>query len=832
MKKLLPLIILLLSLNTHLKAQRDPSKEILIFFKEGANREAKQENGETILRPTIKKQRLKSSLAKLGINEINLEVANPKFNEADTIKAMKDNTYLQLPNMAKLFRFRVPDDKSKKDLIEALNKLPEVLYAEANGSVAPLLIPSDTRFNQQWGLRNTTTIGADIHAEAAWDIYTGNANNIIGIIDGGVDATHVDLNDKISGGDTGFGWSGHGIHVAGIAAAESNNSQGVSGVDWNARIHAQRIDNTSDDVDTFNAIVDAVDFSPNLFVINNSWSLVDENRIPKNSLTVRQAFAYAYKSNRTSVVSMGNSHVVGQPTDGTEFPAGFDNVIAVGASDISDRVANFSNRGNHIDVTAPGVNIMSTFTNGGYTNQSGTSMASPHVAGVASLLKGFNPSLANDDIENIIRLSADDLNNPGLNDGTGPGFDQSSGAGRVNAERALNFLRAPFSLDKLSATGGTVSSSTGFFTQQFLAASNIADGNYVVKRHEVRRQITFSKSYCDIPNVWGVGFNARGWSLANPNFGEGFTEVVPGTVTQTGATLRTFVYEVTTIGGTALGFFPATPSNVIFSYTVHGIAPTLNGSNLICATANYSVANQPIVSSITWSSSNPSGLSINPTTGVATRVNNYNGPATITATINGGCGGVNLQRNVWVGNPPADNSTLIWTGVRGTNPVTLNTGSTNQYQCDFVPYADSYTWVLPRGFRAIGSTTTSSPFISITTTSQVGTYTLLCRANNGACFSWTSSLTINVVSSGGGGQQMRAAFPNPANDSFTVKVKEEDSKEVAEVALFNKSMERVYYVKTEEKEVIVSTTNLLPGVYYLNVVLGKEVTQKQVVINH
>ena len=79
---------------------------------------------------------------------------------------------------------------------------------------------------------------------------------------------------------------------------------------------------------------------------------------------------------------------------------------------------------------------------------------------------------------------------------------------------------------------------------------------------------------------------------------------------------------------------------------------------------------------------------------------------------------------------------------------------------------------------------------------------------------------------------MRAAFPNPANDSFTVKVKEEDSKEVAEVALFNKSMERVYYVKTEEKEVIVSTTNLLPGVYYLNVVLGKEVTQKQVVINH
>ncbi len=72
----------------------------------------------------------------------------------------------------------------------------------------------------------------------------------------------MDLNDKISGGDTGFGWDGHGIHVSGIAAAESNNAQGVSGVDWNARIHAQRIDNAADDVDTYNAIVDAVNFSP------------------------------------------------------------------------------------------------------------------------------------------------------------------------------------------------------------------------------------------------------------------------------------------------------------------------------------------------------------------------------------------------------------------------------------------------------------------------------------------------------------------------------------------------------------------------------------------
>jgi hypothetical protein len=195
---------------------------------------------------------------------------------------------------------------------------------------------------------------------------------------------------------------------------------------------------------------------------------------------------------------------------------------------------------------------------------------------------------------------------------------------------------------------------------------------------------------------------------------------------------------------------------------------------------------------------------------------------------------VNVASNVWVGNPPANNSTLIWTGIRGVNPVTLNAGSINYYQVDNVPNATSYTWSLPRGFTAYGSsTTTSGPQISIVTSNQAGTYLLLCRANNACGSSWTNSLTINVVGSGGGGGiQMRAAFPNPANDSFTVKLKESDSKELAEVALFNKSMEQVYFIKTEEKEITVSTTNLLPGIYYLNVVIGKQVTQKQVVVNH
>lgn len=79
---------------------------------------------------------------------------------------------------------------------------------------------------------------------------------------------------------------------------------------------------------------------------------------------------------------------------------------------------------------------------------------------------------------------------------------------------------------------------------------------------------------------------------------------------------------------------------------------------------------------------------------------------------------------------------------------------------------------------------------------------------------------------------MRMAFPNPANDSFNVKIKEENSPEAAEITIYNKNMERVYFVRTEEKEIIVSTANLLPGLYFLNVLFGKELVQRQLIINH
>ncbi len=829
MNKAKTLILILLLQASIAFGQRDPSKEILIFFKHGASREPIVLNGETVFQAAIKSSRLKSDLLKLGINEAGLEIANPRFNEADTMKIMQDGSIIKQLNMARLFRLKVPEGKSLKELLEAISKLPEVLYAEANGTVVPLAIPSDTRYNEQWGLHNNINVGADIHAEAAWDIYTGNQNNIIAIIDGGTDATHVDLNDKISGGDTGFGWAGHGIHVSGIAAAESNNAQGVSGVDWNARIHAQRIDNVTDDVDTYNAIVDAVNFSPNVLVLNNSWGMRNpDGTFGRNSITVRQAFAYAYKANRTSVVAMGN-HQLTQP-DVVAYPAGFENVIAVGATDNADVIAFFSAHGTHIDVSAPGVGILSTLDNGGYGNMDGTSMATPHVSGIASLLKGFSPNLTNNDIENIIRLSADDR---GV-----VGFDNIYGAGRANAERALNFLRPPFSLNQWSASGGTDFSTTSNYNIQFFAVQGLASGNYSVKRHEVRKAVTFSKSFCQVTGVWGRGVSALGWNLANPNFGEGFCEVVPGTLTNTGATLRTFVYEVYTVLGQYVGYYPSTPANATFPYSVLGLDnpnTTVSGASPLCSTTQYSLQTIPAGSTISWLSSNPTGLQINPVSGSATRNNNFNGNVTVTATYNGGnCSGSIVSKNIYVGLPGATNTTLIFpSGKRGIDPVTLCAGCTYTFGSDFVSGATSFTWVLPSGFSFVSGSTTKSP--GIKTSSTNGTYTLYCSADNSCGSSWTHNLTITI---GGGGQQQIVVYPNPSSTDLTIEYLSSDSALAVEsingndftAKLIDESQNEVRIGSSLKGKIHFDTKDVREGYYYLHILIGKELITRHILI--
>lgn len=728
---------------------------------------------------SITSDKLKTKLKSIGISEDMLETALPNFNESDTLKTLLNGEQIAMLNMTKLCRIKIKQGESREELIKKLKDMPEVLYAELNGLVTHLAIPSDIRFNEQWGLKNTVNIGEDIHAVAAWDIYTGNPNNIIGIIDGGTDAGHSDLNDKVAGGDNGYGWDGHGIHVSGIAAAESNNGQGISGVDWNAKIHAQRIDNVSDDAGTYQAIVDAVNYSPNLHILNHSWSLISGydafNRplVGRYSITVRQAFAYAYKANRTSVVAMGNhqeyqANVVG-------YPAGFDNIITVGATTYSGAIANYSAQGGHIDVSAPGSGILSTYTSGSFEPRSGTSMATPHVSGLASLLKGYNPNLSNDDIENIIKLGVDDKEPPG--------FDNAFGSGRVNAERALNYLRSPYVLNQVTTTGGTVYSTSGNYTQQFLAAHpNLASGNYVVKRREVRKNVTFPTPFCQLVGVWGSGVGSIGWSIVNPNYGEGFVEVVPGTASNTSATLRTYVYEVFNILGQYLGYYPTTPANVTFKYSVLGIpgtAASITGSSLICTTGSqFTLSNPPVGLPVTWSATPSNLFSVSSGSGTSATLTasstSSHGSATLTYFIENGCGSlpIMVSKILWVGIPsvPSSISSFCCNG--------MEFGSESIYEFT-VNYANNqsvnqFNWVVAGGIILEGQGT-NTIFVKTSTVegSQIIYFDVSVRVGNNC--GWSSYLWRSGYVTSGVGPAMFSVYPNPANSEVTVSVSEANS---------------------------------------------------------
>ncbi len=178
MKKII--IPLLLSfLSVQLFAQQNPANEAMVYFQSGVIR-----NPDNTA--TITSQNILNVLNNLNIPSSNVIPAFPEFNESDTTISFPEfpnEPVTKEMNRTKVYRIICVDTFQRNQLITNLLPLNEVLFAEANGTVDHDFIPSDTRFNEQWGLRNTVFPGRDIHAEQAWDIFRGTANNIIAIVD-------------------------------------------------------------------------------------------------------------------------------------------------------------------------------------------------------------------------------------------------------------------------------------------------------------------------------------------------------------------------------------------------------------------------------------------------------------------------------------------------------------------------------------------------------------------------------------------------------------------------------------------------------------------------
>jgi subtilisin family serine protease len=334
------------------------------------------------------------------------------------------------------FTLRTPG-ASVADVLGWAAATPGVAYVEPDFVIAPERFSGDPSFSSLWGLHNTGQSGglidADIDAPEAWDVTTGSRSVVIAVIDTGVDYTHRDLaanawrnpgeiagdgidNDRNGFVDDVYGWDfangdadpmddeGHGTHVAGTIGAVGGNGTGVVGVNWQVSIMALKFLSASGSGSTSGAI-GAInyatrmkrDFGVNVVATNNSWGGGGF------STALQDAIAAGGRENILFVAAAGNE---GTNNDAVpSYPASYTDaaVISVAASDRSNRLASFSNRGAvSVDLAAPGVSITSTLPNDRYGSYSGTSMAAPHVAGVVGLLAAANPGASAAEIKAAI----------------------------------------------------------------------------------------------------------------------------------------------------------------------------------------------------------------------------------------------------------------------------------------------------------------------------------------------------------------------------------------------------------------------------------------------
>lgn len=572
-------------------SQSDPDKEIIVYFADGIQRTAANRHS------TIRSNAISSVLNFFSMDSTALTCAFPRFDEKDTIRYSEDGAVVKEMNLSRVFRLRVPNGIDREKVIERLKRLPEVVFADLNGRIEDesysknSWIPptEDDYYQHQWSLKNTGQhggrVGADINAEAAWSVFTGSSSTVIGIIEAqGADLYHPDLQSKVIGASSDHSGSGignsHSSHVAGIAAAATNNFEGIAGVDWNARMIIKAIGSgeVNDDVTVYAKITQAVDAQAK--ILNHSWKTIP---IGRYSTLIRAALAYASRYGRcTNVVATGNT---GETGNVVQYPSGFEQaIIAVAATDRNDLRASFSSYQSYLDLVAPGKDITSCnystqpFVNNcadgsrmtGYWCESGTSQAAPHVTGVASLMLGYKPSLEHEDIENILKLSSDKVRTD-VYTYNSSGFNSQMGYGRINARKALDFLRSPYTLQQRSETGGTDLGPSSLPNIIFIGTTNSAMQRHAFV-HEVRRTVTFSPT--QNPIVWGRGAATTGAKTEIYNgqqylYDMGWCEVVPGTVTATSAVLRTYCYYVIPPLAPAY-WYPTAPANVTFNYTVLG----------------------------------------------------------------------------------------------------------------------------------------------------------------------------------------------------------------------------------------------------------------------
>ncbi|MDY0148844.1 MAG: S8 family serine peptidase, partial [Kiritimatiellia bacterium] len=353
---------------------------------------------------------------------------------------------------------RVPGNLSMEWVANTLTTDAAIRYVEPNYRREVFAVPNDALYSQMYGLDNTRqtggTLAEDIRAQEAWDTTVGNTNVVIAVMDTGVKLDHVDLADNlVAGYDFGdddpdpspdpVAGVEHGTHVAGTVGASGGNGIGVAGVNWHSKIMPLKVATVGvnelgieEAVLSSDAILAALEYAVDngVKISNHSYGGYYFSGVEYEMIE------YAMANEHLFVAAAGNEAVNNdddQPY--RSYPASYnlDNIISVAATDHDGALADFSNYGaQSVDIAAPGVDILSTYMYGtldAYERLSGTSMAAPHVAGVAGLLKSVAPWATYDMLRDAIMLGA--RRDPVLE-------GVVSSAGHLDAAAALEHIQA------------------------------------------------------------------------------------------------------------------------------------------------------------------------------------------------------------------------------------------------------------------------------------------------------------------------------------------------------------------------------------------------------
>nr|MBK9653839.1 S8 family peptidase [Bacteroidota bacterium] len=402
--------------------------------------------------------------------DINAKMAflNPLVAKYKITKAEASFYFSRSEILKRTFRIYFDNSKSVEQFLEDVSRLSQVEYAEKIPYNSIEFTPNDIKpnalgtANGQYGLYN-------IKAKEAWDLAKGSASTVVAIVDNAIEITHSDLAANISSSrDVSDGDNNpapptlahnHGTHTSGIACARTNNGNGIASIGYGCGIMAIKATRNTSGTTSIDNGYEGIAWAAThgAKIISCSWGGSG------SSITNQNVVNDAYFNNAIVVASAGNNN-----TATIQYPAGYNHVLSVANVNMTDHKSGTSTYGTWVDVSAPGDNIYSSLPGNTYGVKSGTSMAAPMVAGLCGLVRSINPALTYDEVVNIVKNTADNIN--ALN----PSYVGKLGSGRINA---FNAIKCALPCSAKIPTGLSITKSVPNITFKWNASSCVEGYN-------------------------------------------------------------------------------------------------------------------------------------------------------------------------------------------------------------------------------------------------------------------------------------------------------------------------------------------------------------------